>query len=65
VCFNADTGVHREAAVLVGQHLFGISLLDQAPADEGPQDASAQIGLYLGHSGLVDSTGRVKNDARW
>jgi len=29
VCLNADTGIAREAAV--GQYLFGIILLDQAP----------------------------------
>jgi hypothetical protein len=33
-------------------------------ADEGAQDATAQICLYLGHSGLIDSTGRVKDDTR-
>jgi hypothetical protein len=49
---------------LVAQHLFGISLLDQTPAHEGAQDASAQICLYLGHSGLIDTTGWVKDDAR-
>jgi NH3-dependent NAD+ synthetase len=39
-------------------------LLDKAPAHEGAQDAAAQNGLYLGHSGGIDSTGRVKDDAR-
>ena len=38
--------------------------LQQAPAHEGAQDASAQICLHLGHSGLIDRTGRVKDDAR-
>ena len=61
---NAHTGVHREADVLVGQHLFGVTTLQQAPAHEGEQDASAQIGLYQGHSRLVDSTGGIKNDAQ-
>jgi hypothetical protein len=81
VCFDEHTGIHREAAVLVAQHLFGVTTLQQAPADKtqvsvkanlyssyvatkGAQDATAQICLYLGHSGLVDSTGRVKDDAR-
>ena len=64
VCFDAHTGVHREAAVLVGQHVFGVTTLQQAPADEGAQDATAQISLYLGHSGGIDSTGRVEGDAR-
>ena len=30
VCLDADTGIDREAAVLVGQHVFGINTLDQA-----------------------------------
>jgi hypothetical protein len=59
VCFDAHTSVHREAAVLVGQHVFGVCLLDQAPAHEGAQNASAQIGLYLGRSGGIDSTDRL------
>ena len=63
--FDAHTRVHRETAVLAGQHLFGICLSDQAPAHEGARDASTQIGLHLGHSGLVDSTRRVEGDARW
>jgi hypothetical protein len=65
VLLNAHTSIHREAAVLVGQHVFGITTLQQASADEDAQDASAQIGLYPGHSGLIDSTGWVKDDARW
>ena len=60
VCLNADTGINREAAVLVGQHLFGISLLDQAPPDKGEQDAPAQIGLRFSHDSLINATGRVK-----
>ena len=64
VCLNAHTGIYREAAVLVGQHVFGLGLLDQAPPDKGPQDAPVQIGLHLCYDCLVDSTGRVKNDAR-
>ena len=37
--------VHREAAVLVGQHLFGVTTLQQAPAHEGAQNSTAQGGL--------------------
>jgi hypothetical protein len=67
VRLNADTGIHREATVLVAQHLFGVTTLQQAPAHEaieGTQDAAAQICMHLVHSDLVDSTGRVKDDAR-
>ena len=32
VGLDADTGIHREAAVLVGQHLFGLETLQQATA---------------------------------
>jgi hypothetical protein len=51
-------------------HGKGWAGAQQAPADEGAQDTAAQICLYLGHSGLIDSslidsTGRLKNDARW
>ena len=60
VRLNAHTRVHREAAVLVAQHLFGISLLDQTPAHEGAQDASAQVSLRLSPCNLIDSTGRVE-----
>ena len=35
-----------------------------ARANEGAQDAATQISLYLCHSGLIDSTGRVEDDAR-
>ena len=48
VCLDAHTGIHREAAVLVGQHVFGVTALQQAPALKGAQDASAQGGLHLG-----------------
>ena len=41
-----------------------ITTLDQAPPDKGAQDASTQVSLRLGHDSLVDSTARVKNDAR-
>jgi hypothetical protein len=46
------------------QHLSGVTTLQQSPADEGAQDVTAQIRLYLRHGGLIDSTGRVKDDAR-
>lgn len=60
---NEYTRVLREAAVLLGQHLFGVTTLQQAPAHEDAQDATTQIGLYLGHSDGIDCTGQVKNDA--
>ncbi len=50
--------------MLVGQHLFGIDALDQATPDKGAQDAATQISLHLGHGSLIDSTGRVEDDAR-
>ena len=59
MCLNADTRIDREATVLAGQHLFGITTLDQALPDKGAQDASTQVSLRMGHDGLVDSTGRV------
>ena len=34
---------------LVAQHLFGLETLQQTPAHEGAQDASAQGGLHLGN----------------
>jgi len=60
---DPDVGIDREAAVLVAQHLFCLRTLQQTPANEGAQDAATQISLYLCHSGLIDSTGRVKDDA--
>ena len=36
---NAHTRVHREAAVLVGQHVFGITTLQQA----SPVDAEVKL----------------------
>ena len=50
--------------MFVGQHFFGLETLQQTAAHEGAQDATAQISLHLGHSGGIDSTGRVKDDAR-
>jgi hypothetical protein len=58
-------GVRRGAAVRVGQHLFGDTTLQQAPAHEGAPNASAQIGLHLGHSGGINPIGRMEGDARW
>ena len=54
----------EKIAVLVAQHLFCLKTLQQTPANEGARDAAAQISLYLGHSGLIDSTGWVKHDAQ-
>ena len=50
--------------MFVGQHLFGIDALDQPTPDKGAQDAATQIGLHLGHGSLIDSTGRVEDDAQ-
>ena len=46
--------------MLKGQHLFSISLLDQAPPDKGAQDAPVQISLRFNHDSLINATGRVK-----
>ncbi len=43
VRLNAGPGTRREAAMLVGQHLFRVTSLQQAPSDEGARDASAKI----------------------
>lgn len=61
---DAHARIHREAAVLIAQHLFGLKTLQQAPAHEGTQDAAAQRGLCLGHGIRVDVACRVKDDAR-
>ena len=61
---NAHPGIHREAAVLVGQHLLGIKALDRAAPDEGAQDACAGSGLHLGHGRPVKAAGRVKVHTR-
>ena len=44
---NAHAGVHRKPAVPVGQHLFGLETLQQAPPHKGTQDAPTQAGLRL------------------
>ena len=49
--------------MLVAQHLFGLDTLQQAPTHESTQDAFTQGGLCLGHSGVIDFTDRVKDDA--
>ncbi len=64
VGFDADTGVHREAAVFVAQHVFGVTVLQQAPCNEGAQDAFLQCGLHWGHGSRIDAGGRVKDDTR-
>jgi hypothetical protein len=64
VRLNAHAGVHREPAVPVAQHVFGLKALQQAPAHERAQDATTQGGLHLGHGGLIDCTGLVEDDAR-
>jgi hypothetical protein len=64
VRLDADTGINREAAVMRGQHLFGVSALDQAAPDKGAQNTPSQISLHLGHDSLVDTTARVKNHPR-
>jgi hypothetical protein len=58
----AHAGVQREAAVAVGQHLFGIETLQQTPPDKAAQDAFAQAGLGLGHHFAGDTAGRVEDD---
>ncbi len=57
------THVAREAAVLVGLHLFGIKALDQAAPDEGTQVPGAGSGLHLSHDGGIQSACGVKNYA--
>jgi hypothetical protein len=59
---DAHTRIHREPAVLVSQHLFGIKPLQQAPAYKGAQDATAQSRLRLGHAARINARGWVKND---
>ena len=56
VCLNADTRNDREATVLVGQHLFDITTLDQAPPDKGAQDALMQVSAW---ATTVSSTPRA------
>ena len=47
---NADTGIDREAAVFVGQHLFGITTLDQALPDKGAQTDAQHRAEYPRHA---------------
>lgn len=58
MCPNTHTGVRRKPAVLVDQHLLGVTTLQQAPADEGAQNA-AHICLYPRHGCRIDHTGNV------
>ena len=62
--FDASPRVHREAVVLVGQHVRGISLFDEAPGDEGAQDALASAGMHLSNGCLIGFAGRVKTKCR-
>src|SRR5450759_1022062 len=57
---DAHTGIDREAAVLVGQHLFGVKALDQVPAHKGAQDAGAGGNLHLGHGRPIEAAGWVE-----
>ena len=44
MCRNADSGIDREAAVLVGQHVFGLTTLQQAPTHK--TQVSVKTNLY-------------------
>ena len=61
---NADTGIDRKPAVLVGQHVFGVTTLKQAPAHEGAQDAPSHVSLHLGCDSPINPTDRVKTKFR-
>jgi len=50
--------------VFVAQHVFGVTVLQQAPSNEGAQDAFLQCGLHWGHGSRIDAGGRVKDDTR-
>ena len=63
VGFDADTGVHRETAVFVAQHLFCLEVLQQPTAHKGAQDTFLQCGLHLCHGCRIDAGGRVEYDA--
>ena len=41
--------------MLVGQHVFGVTVLQQAPSNEGAQDAFLQCGLHWGHGSRIDA----------
>jgi len=49
--------------VSVAQHVFGVTVLQQAPADEGAQDATAKIGLHLCPGSCSNPIDRAKDDA--
>ena len=61
---NAHASIDRKTAVLVGQHVFGVTTLQQAPADEGAQNAAAQGGLHLGHGIHINPAGRVEDQRK-
>ena len=54
MCRNADSGINRKPAVPVGQPVFGVTTLQQAPTYKGAQYAPAQGCLRLGCHGLID-----------
>ena len=47
----------------MAEHLFGVTTLQQPPAHEGAQNATAQSGLCLGCSIRINASGRVEDDA--
>ena len=48
-CHLLKHPVHHTDAVFVAQHVFGVTVLQQAPSNEGAQDAFLQCGLHWGH----------------
>ncbi len=46
----------------VGGHVFGITRLKVAACHEGAQDATAHVGLHLGHGGFIESSRCVNID---
>ena len=63
VCLDADTGIDREAAVLLGQHVFGINTLDQL--DETTKSAWSEVlNQYQRRADLVPNiVATVKGEA--
>lgn len=61
---SAPAAFHREAAVAVSQHLFGLETGQQAPPNKGAQDAPTQGGLHLGCGIRAHAGGRVEDDFR-
>lgn len=65
---NAHASVHRKPTVLVAEHLFGITTLQQPPAHDGAQNAAAQGGLHLGYGIRINPADRLEkhtSDKRW